>query len=113
MTNRVVVTGMALTSPLGSTVRDSFLRLHKYENCIEYDAELEKYKGLHTRLDAQVKDFVIPESYSRKVTRTMGKVSILSVVTAEEALKDAGLINHPIISSSETATVLVQVRMIL
>ena len=52
MTKRVVVTGMALASPLGSTVESAFKRLHKLENCIKYSDELAKYNGLlrHSKL---------------------------------------------------------------
>jgi hypothetical protein len=37
MSKRVVVTGMSLASPLGSTINSSFDRLHVYENCVNYD----------------------------------------------------------------------------
>ena len=102
MSKRVVVTGMAITSPLGSTVESAYKRLHTLENCVQYDPNLEKYKGLHTRLDTKVKDFVVPPEFTRKVTRTMGNVALLSVVTAKQALEDAGLLNDPIISSEQT-----------
>ena len=102
MTRRVVITGMALTSPLGSSVISSFERLHTLENCIQYDDNLEIYKGLHTRLDARIKDFVLPPDFTRKTTRTMGEVAIMSVVTAREALEDAGLIENKIITNGQT-----------
>ena len=102
MERRVVVTGMALTGPLGSTLDGSYERLHTLENCIDYDKDLETYKGLHTRLDAKVKDFVIPSDFNRKVTRTMGDVAIMSVTTAKQALEDAGLLNNEIIASGQT-----------
>jgi len=102
MTKRVVITGMALASPLGSTLECTYKRLHKLENCIQYDETLEKYKGLHTKLSARIKDFVLPEDFTRKVTRSMGDVAIISVVTAKQALEDAGLLNDPIISSGQT-----------
>lgn len=102
MTKRVVVTGMALASPLGSTVESAFKRLHKLENCIKYSDELAKYNGLHTRLLSRVEGFIKPEDFTRKVTRTMGPVAIMSVVTAKEALNDAGLLGDKIISSNRT-----------
>ena len=97
MTKRVVVTGMALTSPLGSTVKTSFDRLHVFENCVKYDSFLDEYENMYTRLSARVADFKQPESFNRKTTRTMGPVSIMAVTTAIEALTDAGLLNDPII----------------
>lgn len=102
MTKRVVITGMALASPLGSSVKSAFERLHKLQNCVEYDKNLDEYKGLHTRLVTRVKDFVLPDDFNRKVTRTMGNVAILSVATAKQALEDAGLLDNPVISSGQT-----------
>ncbi|MBQ3641076.1 beta-ketoacyl-ACP synthase, partial [bacterium] len=102
MSKRVVITGMALTSPLGSTVEASFERLHFLENCVQNDEDLNIYNGLHTRLDTKVKDFAVPPDFSRKVTRSMGRVALMSVVTAKQALEDAKLIDNPIISSSKT-----------
>lgn len=102
MEKRVVITGMGLVSPLGSTVDGAFERLHTFENCVSYDKDLEEYKGMHTRLEARVKDFVIPESFNRKVTRTMGTVAIMSVVSAKSALEDAGLIDNEIITNGQT-----------
>ena len=46
MTKRVVVTGMAITSPLGSSLNSVYERLHKLENCVQYDESLDIYKGL-------------------------------------------------------------------
>ena len=99
---RVVVTGMALTSPLGSDIKSSFESLLKFENCINYDKNLDQYKRLNTRLSAYVKDFKIPETYNRKVLRTMGPVSVMAVRTAELALEDAGLLGDEIITNGET-----------
>ena len=102
MDKRVVVTGMALASPLGCTIKSAYDRLQKLENCVSYDNTLDLYKGLHTRLDTKVKDFVLPEDFTRKVTRTMGNVAIMSVVTAKQALEDAGLLKDKIITDGRT-----------
>lgn len=99
---RVVITGMALASPLGSTRNSAFESLLKLKNCIVYSKELEQYDRLNTRLSAPVKDFIVPEHFTRKVLRTMGRVSVMSVATAEEALKDAGLLGDDIIINGQT-----------
>ena len=52
MTRRVVITGMALASPLGSEVETAFNRLKKFENCVKYWEVLDKYDKLNTRLAA-------------------------------------------------------------
>ena len=97
---RVVITGMGITSPLGSTVDSAFKRLQKYENCVEHWDRLDEYERLNTSLAAFVKDFVVPDHFTRKVRRTMGNVALMAVVTAEEALKDAGLLGDKCISDA-------------
>lgn len=99
---RVVVTGMALASPLGCTREDAFKHLQTFKNCIQYDPFLEEFGRLNTKLCAKVKDFKKPESFNRKVTRTMGPVSIMTCTTALEALTDAGLVGNEIITNGQT-----------
>lgn len=96
---RVVVTGMGIASPLGSTVETAFERLKTYQNCIEYWAELDEIKNMNTRLCAKVKGFIKPEHFTRKVTRTMGNVALMSSVVSENAIKDANLLGNPIITN--------------
>ena len=96
---RVVVTGMGIASPLGSTVEIAFERLKTYQNCIEYWTELDEIKNMNTRLCAKVTGFQKPEHFTRKVTRTMGTVALMSAVTSENAIKDANLLGNPIITN--------------
>ena len=96
---RVVVTGMGIASPLGSTVEIAFERLKTYQNCIEYWTELDEIKNMNTRLCAKVAGFQKPEHFTRKVTRTMGTVALISTVTSENAIKDANLLGNPIITN--------------
>lgn len=96
---RVVVTGMGIASPLGCTVETAFERLKTYQNCIEYWPELDEIKNMNTRLCAKVKGFQKPEHFTRKVTRTMGNVALMSSVVSEEALRDANLLGNPIITN--------------
>lgn len=96
---RVVVTGMGIASPLGSTVETAFERLKTYKNCIEYWTELDEIKNMNTRLCAKVTGFQKPEHFTRKVTRTMGTVALMSAVTSENAIKDANLLGNPIITN--------------
>ena len=96
---RVVVTGMGIASPLGSTVETAFERLKTYQNCIEYWSELDEIKNMNTRLCAKVKGFIKPEHFTRKVTRTMGNVALMSSVVSEEALRNANLLGNPIITN--------------
>ena len=102
MKKRCVITGMALASPLGSTIDTAFNRLKDYKNCVKYWNDLDEYKHLNTRLVSLIEGFEIPPHFNRKVLRTMGKVSTMAVATAEEALKDAGLLGDSVIQSSQT-----------
>ena len=97
---RVVVTGRALTSPLGSTVNGAFERLKTYENCVTHWDKLDEFERLNNSLGALVSGFEVPEHFTRKVKRTMGEVSLMSVVTAEQALQDAGLLGDKCVSEA-------------
>ena len=99
---RVVVTGMSQISPLGVSREDAFKRLLKMKNRVKYLRELEQYTRLNTKLAAPADEFVIPSHYNRKVLRTMGRVGVLSVASAEDALKDAGLFGDDIITNGQT-----------
>ena len=100
MKRRVVITGMGIASPLGSTLESAFGRLKKYENCVQHWEKLDEYERLNTNLGAFVSGFEIPEHFTRKVMRTMGKVSVMAVVTAEQALKEAGLSGDECVSQA-------------
>jgi len=99
MNRRVVVTGMAGLSPLGSEwkeVRDA-LRGGRSGVCRidDWDA----VDGMRTRLGAPVADFEVPADYPRKKIRSMGRVSLLSTRATELALRDAGLLEDPVLGS--------------
>ena len=99
---RVVVTGMALASPLGSGVNSAYSRLMQLKNCIEYEPDFEVYQNLNAKICSKVHDFIVPQHFNRKVTRTMGRVALMSTVVTEQALEDAGLSGNEIISSENT-----------
>lgn len=99
---RVVVTGMALASPLGCSVKNAYERLKVLKNCIEYEPSYEVYQHLNAKLCSKVHDFAVPEHFTRKVIRTMGRVALMSTVVSEQALEDAGLLGQEIISSENT-----------
>ncbi len=100
MKRRVVVTGMGIASPLGSTLKSAYERLKKYENCVQHWEKLDEYERLNTSLGALVQGFQIPEHFTRKIMRTMGNVSVMAVATAEQALTDAGLLRDKCISDA-------------
>ena len=99
---RVVVTGMGLISSLGNDLATTKNRLRELKNTVHVMPELTEIRGVNTHLAAPAMDFELPEHYTRKVLRTMGPVSVMSVYTAENALVDAGLIGTDILTSGRT-----------
>lgn len=102
MTKRVVITGMGGVTAFGNdwiTVQE---KLKKLENAIRYMPEWEIYDGLHTKLGGPIDNFSLPEHYTRKKTRSMGRVSLLSTKATEIALEMAGLLDDPILTNGET-----------
>ena len=99
---RVVITGMGITSALGSTAESAFERLKTYKNCVKHWDKLDEYDRLNSKLGSFAEGFVVPEHFTRKVRRTMGEVALMATVTAEEALKDAGLLGDEIITNGRT-----------
>ncbi|PPD33378.1 MAG: beta-ketoacyl-ACP synthase II [Methylomonas sp.] len=98
MLKRVVVTGMAGLSPIGNDWPSIAANLQNQQTGIRTMHDWDKYQGLNTRLAAPV-DFEKPAHYSRKQTRSMGRVALLATYASELALVDAGLLNDPCLSS--------------
>ena len=95
---RVVVTGMAGISPIGSDWPTIVGNLQAGNTGIRYMEEWDKYQELSTRLGAPVVDFSRPAHYSRKQVRSMGRVAMMATRATELALEQAGLLNDPIIT---------------
>jgi len=98
---RVVVTGMAGITSLGETADAIFEQFAQAKSGIRYMPDWEKYTDLRTKLGGPVESFTVPKHFNRKVTRGMGRVALMSVVCAETALTDAGLLNDPILKSGD------------
>ncbi len=98
LTRRVVVTGMAGFSPIGNDWGEMRTRLLARRSGICYLPEWEKYNGLLTRLGGPVENFSLPSHYTRKNTRSMGRVSLLATRATELALIDAGLLGDAVVS---------------
>lgn len=89
MKRRVVISGGAVLSALGSEWNDIFRALKARKNCVRRMADWDKYDRMNTRLAAPV-DFVMPD-YPRKRIRGLGRVALLALVTADRALASAGI----------------------
>lgn len=98
MSRRVVVTGGAGICPLGSDWAEVSTNLKACRNQIRR-MDWDKYTELNTRLGAPVEDFTLPDHYTRKRTRSMGRNAKFAVRATELALEDAGLLNDPAVKS--------------
>jgi len=98
---RVVVTGMSGISPIGSDWATIYNNLKNMKTGITRIDDWDKYEGLNTRLAAPVVDFEMPAHYKRKDLRSMGRVAQFGVRSTELALKDAGLLGSPLLSSGD------------
>ena len=96
---RVVVTGMAGISPLGNDWDAIRARLGEGRNAIVRMIAWDDYEGLNTRLDVPAAPFELGERYHRKAIRSMGRVALMATRASELALLDAGLLDHPLLTS--------------
>lgn len=90
---RVVVTGMAGITSQGSDWASIEAKFSANRSGIRRMHEWDRFTELNTRLAGPVDDFVVPAHWTRKQLRSMGRVSRLSVLAAERALADAGLLD--------------------
>ncbi len=86
---RVVITGIGLTTPIGNSMREVSSALREGRHGIVQMPQWDEIAHLKTRLGATVQGLTL--DYPRKRTRTMGRVSLLSLYATEQAVADAGL----------------------
>lgn len=91
---RVVVTGMSGITSLGNSYSDIKGKLINKKNGVRYMGEWEDITGLNTKLAAPIDDFKLPAKYTRKMTRSMGKVAQMATLAGEQALIHAGLVTE-------------------
>lgn len=88
---RVVVTGMGATTPIGLSVDESVASLREGRHGIRFMPEWELIPDLQCRIGATVEGLDLKKRYHRKVRRTMGRVALLALHSAEQALAQAKL----------------------
>jgi 3-oxoacyl-[acyl-carrier-protein] synthase II len=93
---------MAGFSPIGNDWETIRANLRAGRSGIRHMAAWDRYAGLITRLGAPVENFSLPEHYTRKNTRSMGRVSLLATRATELALEDAGLLGDPVVGGGRT-----------
>jgi 3-oxoacyl-[acyl-carrier-protein] synthase II len=100
-TRRVVVTGFGGITALGHDWPTIERALHDNVSGIARMHEWDRFTDLNTRLGGPVPKFDLPPHYTRKVTRTMGRVALLATRATEMAIEDAGLTGDPVIGSGK------------
>ncbi len=99
---RVVITGAGVVSSLGDDWEQVKARFQANQSGVCFMEDWQKYDGLGTYLAAPIHDFALPEHYTKKKKRSMGRVAQLGVLATERALSDANLLNDPVIKSHAT-----------
>lgn len=89
MRRRVVVTGIGIASPIGSTPEAVVASLRAERTGVATMPAWAEYEGLKTRLGAPVTDADL--RFPRKRVRTMGRVARLALYATDRALADAGI----------------------
>lgn len=102
MIRRVVVTGMGGVTAFGNDWPSISARMRAGRNAVRRMPEWQVYDGLNTLLGAPVDDFTLPEHYTRKRIRSMGRVSLMATRASELALTQAGLLGAAVLTSGAT-----------
>ncbi|MDA7618187.1 beta-ketoacyl-ACP synthase [Verrucomicrobia bacterium] len=102
MSRRVVVTGMSGVTALGNDWGVIAPKLKDYKNAVRYMPEYDQYDGLNTKLAAPIENFKLPDHYTRKKTRSMGRVSKYAALASEVALKQSGLFGLDMLTNGKT-----------
>jgi len=90
MTDRVVVTGIGLVTPVGLDRKTTWDSLLESKSGIDY-ISLFDAEGFESRIAAEVNDFDAAPILGRKETRRLDRFAQFACVAALEALEDAGL----------------------
>jgi 3-oxoacyl-[acyl-carrier-protein] synthase II len=90
MTDRVVVTGIGLVTPVGSDRQTTWSSLLEGKSGIDY-ISLFDAEGYESRIAAEVNDFDAEGILGRKEARRLDRFAQFACVAALEALEDAGI----------------------
>ncbi|AWH88877.1 beta-ketoacyl-ACP synthase [Limnobaculum parvum] len=102
MTRRVVITGMGGVTALGNDWQTISHHLKQKKNAVQFMPEWQEFEGLNTLLGAPINNFTLPEHYTRKKIRSMGRVSLLATRATEMALEQSGLLGHEVLNNGDT-----------
>lgn len=90
MRRRVVITGIGLVTPIGSSLDEVSRALRENVSGVRVQPDWEGIGGMATRLGGEVVGITLAGT-DRKKLRSMGRVARLALTATERALADAGL----------------------
>ncbi|MCX4247040.1 beta-ketoacyl-ACP synthase [Paraliomyxa miuraensis] len=90
-TPRVVITGVGVVSPLGSSLPELTTALRDGRSAVRPMPQWAEIGQLGCRVAAPVEGLELARRWPRKKSRTLGRVAGLAVVATEAAVADAGL----------------------
>ncbi|MDZ4759888.1 MAG: beta-ketoacyl-ACP synthase [Alphaproteobacteria bacterium] len=99
---RVVVTGMAGITSLGDAWPAIRAAMHAGQTGVKRIPEWERLVDLGTRLGSPADWFEHEGAYRRQAMRSMGRVAVMAVKSAERALAQAGLTDAPVLKTGRT-----------
>ena len=99
---RVVVTGMSAITAIGDSWSDFEAGLRKKQNAVVKMPQWQAVTGLNSHIAAPVSHFTKPKHYTRKQTRSMGRVSLLAVRATELALEQSNLLGTDVLTDGNT-----------
>jgi len=102
MRRRVVITGMSGVTALGHTWSEIQENMRQSKTGTRHMPEWADIQGMNTQLGAPIQTLSLEGRWPRKKMRTMGPIATYAVYTAEQALADAGLSEHPALQSGRT-----------
>ena len=97
---RVAVTGLGAITPLGPDLATTWEALLRGESGVCEIEEWREIAGIRSCLGAPAVSIPLPDHYTRKRLRSMGRAATLAVRASEMALLDAGLLQDPSVSSN-------------
>ncbi len=99
---RVVITGAGSVCGLGSDTDEAMRHLVEGRSALRRFSWPQGEEHQYTTLAAPVDNFMAPPHYTRRQTRSMGRVALMAVRAAELAFTDAGLLDDPVLTSGNT-----------
>ena len=101
---RVVVTGIGTINPLGHSIEEYFTNL---ENGVSAATEITLFDAtkFRSRMACEVKDYDWSRYFDRKEVRKYDRFAQWAMISADEALRDAGVVDNDLIDKERVGVV--------